>query len=83
MFSPNPETFEQQPFGNELAKVSELVEEFSSPISPTPLTPVDEEEIELASKGLFKFAADDYMSELQGLYITAFGDMPPMSTVWI
>jgi len=80
MFSPNPETIEQHPFGNELAKVSELVEEFGSPIQ---LAPVDEEELELVSKGLCKFGADDYMNELQGLYITAFGDIPQMSTVWI
>jgi len=79
MFSPNPETVEHNPFGNELAQVSELVEEYGSP----KLAVVDEEEQELTSKGLFKFGAEDYMSELQGLYITAFGDMPQMSTVWI
>jgi len=78
MFSANPETTEH-PFGNELAQVSELAEEYSK----TKLTVVDEEELELISKGLLKFGAEDYMSELQGLFINAFGDMPKMSTVWI
>jgi len=80
MFSPQTETIEH-PFGPELAQVSELQEEFSH--KKETLTVVDEEELELSSKGLLKFGADDYMSELQGLFISAFGDMPQMSTVWI
>jgi len=83
MFSPNPDTVDLHPFGNELAQVSELAEEYG--LSKQRLTVVDEEEQELVSKGLFKFGAEDYMSELQGLFISAFGDMPKpqMSTVWI
>jgi len=81
MFSPNPEIVDQHPFGNELAQVSELAEEFG--LSKERLTVVDEEEQELVSRGLYKFRAEDYMSELQGLFISAFGDMPQMSTVWI
>jgi len=81
MFSPTPEIVDQHPFGNELAQVSELAEEYG--LSKERLTVVDEEEQELASKGLFKFGAEDYMSELQGLFISAFGDIPQMSTVWI
>lgn len=87
MFSPNPQTDDLHPFGNELAQVSELVEEYGASKERLPLkmTVIDEEEQELVSKGLFKFAADDYMSELQGLFISAFGDMPmpQTSTVWI
>jgi len=83
MFSPNLDTLDLHPFGNELAQVSELAEEYG--ISKEKLTVVEEEEQELLSKGLFKFGAEDYMMELQGLFISAFGDMakPQMSTVWI
>jgi len=87
MFSPNSQASDLHPFGNELAQVSELVEEYGSSKERLPgkMTVIDEEEQELVSKGLFKFAADDYMSELQGLFISAFGDMPmpQPSTVWI
>lgn len=81
MFSPNPDTHDIHPFGNELAQVSELAEEFG--LSKEKLTVVDEEEQELVSRGLFKFRAEDYMSELQGLFISAFGDIPQPATVWI
>jgi len=82
MFSPYPETVEQHPFGNELAQVSELAEEYA--VSTQMLSVVDEEEQELVSRGLFKFRAEDYMSELQSIFINAFGDSkPPMPAVWI
>lgn len=81
MFSPNPETPEH-PFGSELAQVSELAEEFGSSKQTRPI--LDPEEQELVSLGLFKFAADDYMNELQGLFITAFGEIPRQSSaLWI
>lgn len=81
MFSPNPEAPEH-PFGNELAQVSELAEEFGSSKQKLPI--LDPEEQELVSLGLFKFAADDYMNELQGLFITAFGELPQQPTaLWI
>jgi len=77
MFSPNPDVTDHHPFGNELAQVSEVAEEYGLGQI------VDPEEQELVSKGLFKFCAEDYMSELQGLFISSFGDMPQMATVWI
>ena len=81
MFSPTSEAAEH-PFGNELAQVSELAEEFGSSKQSLPI--LDPEEQELVSMGLFKFAADDYMNELQGLFITAFGEFPKQSTtLWI
>lgn len=91
MFSPNPEAAPEHPFGNELAQVSELVEEYervevAEPVpEPIPVFPTDPEEQELVSKGLFKFSAEDYMSELQGLFAKAFGDAPQaiMPPVWI
>lgn len=29
----------------------------------------------MAERGLVKFSADDYMSEIQGLFVRAFGEM--------
>jgi hypothetical protein len=81
IFSPSPETVESHPFGNELAQVSELVEEYTTSKERLPV--VDEEEQELISRGLYKFGAEEYMSELQGLFIKTFGDIPKMSAVWI
>lgn len=82
MFTANPETSEQHPFVKELAQVSELAEEYG--ISKEKLAVVDEEEQELVSRGLFKFRAEDYMSEIHGLFMSAFGDArPAMSSMWI
>ncbi|KAG9248541.1 hypothetical protein BJ878DRAFT_17106 [Calycina marina] len=82
MFSSNPETTEY-PFGSELAQVSELVEEYGASKGKLPV--IDEEERELVSKGLFKFRAEDYMSDLQDLITSTFGDLPKpqMSALWI
>ena len=83
MFSSHPEAGEH-PFGNELAQVSELAEEFGSSKEQQKIPVLDPEEQELISLGLFKFAADDYMNELQGLFITAFGELPKQTTtLWI
>jgi len=82
MFSANVDTVDQHPFGQELAQVSELAEEYG--ISQEKLAVVDEEEQELVSRGLFKFRAEDYMNEIQGLFLSAFADVrPPMATMWI
>jgi len=67
------------PFGNELAQVSELAEEFAAHMDI-----IDEEEQEVVSKGLLKFSAQDYMDEIQDLFISAFGELKPaMATIWI
>ncbi|TVY31971.1 hypothetical protein LOCC1_G008930 [Lachnellula occidentalis] len=86
MFSPQsntPEESEQHPFGNELAQVSEIAEDYG--ISKETLTIVDREEQELLSRGLFKFRAEDYMSEIQGFFQSAFNDARPTmpSSMWI
>lgn len=82
MFTGNVETVEQHPFGNELAQVSEIAEEYG--ITKEKLAVVDEEEQELVSRGLFKFRAEDYMSEIHGLFVSAFGDArPAMASMWI
>jgi len=85
MFSSHVDTVDHHhthPFGKELAQVSEIAEEYG--ISKEKLAVVDEEEQELVSRGLFKFRAEDYISEIHGLFISAFGDSrPAMSSMWI
>jgi len=83
MFSASVDAPDSHPFGNELAKVTELAEDYG--ISQQTLAVVDKEEQELASRGLFKFRAEDYMSEIQGLFISAFGDVKPAvpAAMWI
>ena len=84
MFSSHIDTVDHHshPFGKELAQVSEIAEEYG--ISKEKLAVVDEEEQELVSRGLFKFRAEDYISEIHGLFISAFGDSrPAMSSMWI
>lgn len=81
MFAATPVTIESHPFGSELAQVSELAEEFGV---QEKMYVIDEEEQELVSRGLFKFCAEDYMSEIQGLFLSAFGESrPAMAAMWI
>lgn len=83
MFGANVDTVDEHPFGHELAQVSEIAEEYG--ISQEKLAIVDEEEQDLISRGLFKFRAEDYMSEIQGLFAMAFGESkrPAMAPMWI
>jgi len=82
MFSSNVEMMEPHPFGQELAQVSELAEEYG--ITAQKMEVIDSEEQELLSLGLFKFRAEDYMSEIHGLFLSAFGETKPsMATMWI
>lgn len=64
-------TKEQHPFGQELAQVSELAEEYAGAGKRSRAT-VDEDEQTLSSKGLLKFSADDYIGALQGLTASFF-----------
>jgi len=79
MFSANPEIVESHPFGNELAQVTELAEEYGV---QGEMKVIDEEEQELLSKGLFKFGADDYMNEIMDLFEDAFLNNRP-TAMWI
>jgi hypothetical protein len=83
MFSANVDSSsgpEPHPFGNELAQVTELAEEYGVTGG---MQVIDEEEQELMSRGLFKFDADDYMREIQSFFADVFGDSNSMRTVWI
>ncbi|KAJ2976035.1 hypothetical protein NUW58_g8192 [Xylaria curta] len=75
-------TESQHPFGQELAKVSELAEELGV---KDKLQDPDEEEEQLIAKGLHKFKADDYLAEIHELLSTFM--MPdaasPQQPVWI
>jgi hypothetical protein len=77
----------RHPFGHELAQVSELAEEFSlatkAEISAASKA-MQAEEQELRSRGLLKYSADDYMSDIRGLANLIFGEAQhSMSPVWI
>jgi len=68
-----------RPFGNELTQVSEAAEDFGSNAGW-----LDEEEQEMRSKGLMKFNADDYVSEILGLWEGEHGDrLTGLASPWI
>jgi hypothetical protein len=86
------------PFGPELAQVTELAEEYSSgsgsgvasadekkvDVEVNEVVIVDEEEQNLAAKGLFKFEADEYMREIETFFRDAFGvESQAIRTMWI
>ena len=78
MFSPNVEA-EVHPFSRELQQVNELAEEMglSSSIQ-------DEEQKLLQQKGLHRFAAQDYVMEIQDLIGGVFeGQLPSLDASWI
>lgn len=74
-----PAIMSPHPFGKELAQVNEVAEEFGATARL-----LDEEEQEILSKGLHKFAVEDYLDEIAGLYGGIFeGKLGPMSKPWI
>lgn len=67
------------PFGRELAKVSEVAEDFGAASSFM----VDEEQ-EILNKGLFKYSVDDYINEIAGMYGGVYeGQLGPMANPWV
>lgn len=80
LFSANPEVFDTNPFGKELAQVRELAEEYGV---KEKMQIIDEEDQELFSRGLLKFSADDYTREIQGLYSEMIGVAQPPTMLWI
>ena len=68
------------PFGAELAQVNELAEE----IGAQEVLILDEEEQYLASHGLCKFGAQDYLDEINGLFGGSFANpFGPFNAGWI
>ncbi|KAI1750978.1 hypothetical protein F4782DRAFT_507487 [Xylaria castorea] len=75
-------TESQHPFGQELAKVSELAEELGV---KDKLQNIDDEEEQLIAKGLLKFKAEDYLAEIHELLSSFMTPEPPrpQQPVWI
>ncbi|KAJ0164843.1 hypothetical protein CTA2_13078 [Colletotrichum tanaceti] len=73
---------ESHPFGHELAQVTEIAEEFGIKDDI-----MYEEECALKAEGLCKFAAEDYLSEVQSLFASFFTDshtpQRSMAAAWI
>jgi hypothetical protein len=67
---------DSHPFGQELAQVTELAEEFSGREKQSATD-------DLSARGLFKFSAEDYISEIQGLISEFLGDARPAAALWI
>lgn len=74
---------ESHPFGQELAQVTELAEEYSGKAP----TKEDEEDLQyIKSNGLSKFSAEDYLSEVHSLLTSFLPEMThakPSAPVWI
>lgn len=62
------------PFGQELAQVTELAEEYASAAADKKRPAASKEEQELNDLGLKKFSPEDYISEIQGLFATFFSE---------
>jgi hypothetical protein len=71
----------QHPFGPELAQVSELAEEYGVKEQVTNVA--DTEEQEMLAKGLLKFSADEYLSEVRGLFASFMVPPRPVAAAWI
>lgn len=65
---------ESHPFGQELAQVTELAEEYASAAADKKRPAASKEDQELADLGLKKFTPEDYISEIQGLFATFFNE---------
>lgn len=73
---------DSHPFGQELAQVREIAEEYGV---KERLHSVDEEQQHLEAHGLLKFSAEEYMAEIQGLFADMFTDnsRPAPAALWI
>ena len=72
----------QHPFGLELAQVSEIAEEYG--VKEHLANQIDLEEQEMRAKGLLKFSADEYLSEVRGLFAGFMIPAPrPVAAAWI
>jgi hypothetical protein len=76
----------QEPFGHELAQVTELAEEFAVKANEKSLAIATQEEQDLAARGLYKFSPEEYLSEIQTLFTSFFGEVRHVKNVapqWI
>lgn len=69
------------PFGQELAQVREIAEEYGI---DERFHAVDEETQHMEAHGLFKFTAQDYLTEIQCFLADRFTDIQPQPVaLWI
>ncbi|KAJ2900609.1 hypothetical protein MKZ38_002308 [Zalerion maritima] len=72
----------ENPFGQELAKVTELAEEFG--VQDKFQIEADDDERYMKEKHLRKYRAEDYLSEIQGLLSDLLGEVrPAQAPMWI
>lgn len=67
---------DSHPFGQELAQVTELAEEFSGREKQSTVD-------DLSGRGLFQFSAEEYILEIEGLVSEFLGDARPTAALWI
>lgn len=80
---PAPPKTAPHPFGQELAQVTELAEEFSA---KGRLDVIYEDEQYLKARGLAKMSPDDYLNEIHSVMSQFFPETVsprPVATVWI
>lgn len=63
----------KEPFGTELAQVTELAEEYAATAVEKSRVIATEEEKDLATRGLQKLSAEEYLADIQSLFSTFFG----------
>lgn len=63
----------KEPFGTELAQVTELAEEYAATAVEKGRVIATEEEKDFAARGLQNFSAEEYLVEIQSLFSTFFG----------
>jgi len=81
--SHNKNETSENPFGQELAKVTELAEEFGV---KDKLQPTGDDEKHMRENGLCKHKAEDYISDIQSLLSDLFADVRPApapAPMWI
>ncbi|KLU87453.1 hypothetical protein MAPG_06453 [Magnaporthiopsis poae ATCC 64411] len=76
-----PSAAPSNPFGNELARVTELAEEFGGKAVSKQV--MRQEEADLLNKGYKKFRPDSYLDEVQGLYADFFAEEKTAKPLWI
>ncbi|PSR76880.1 hypothetical protein BD289DRAFT_165987 [Coniella lustricola] len=76
----------QEPFGHELAQVTELAEEFAITAPEKTHLYATQEEQDLAARGLYKFSPEEYLSDIQTIFSSFFGEVRHVKNVapqWI
>lgn len=72
---PHPQPVEtKEPFGQELAQVTELAEEYATSAAEKTRRIDTQEEMELAERGLQKYSPEEYVAEISSLISSFFGE---------